>query len=207
MLNNIDILSRVIMDDASHEAMSILEKARMESESITQEGIRKAEELKRTAAKGKGRIDLLCDKAKAVSLAEIEARSEILGRKEEILNEVLGQVQGAFFSLPGGKHYPEVLKGLILHAIGYLKEDGDAFVCRFSERDRAVLSRQILDDLGKRCERDLSLDTMSADIVGGVIVFRTDLRVLYNNSLEAIFERNRQQIRRIAAECIFGREK
>ena len=51
------------------------------------------------------------------------------------------------------------------------------------------------------------MDTMSADIVGGVIVFRTDLRVLYNNSLEAIFERNRQQIRRIAAECIFGREK
>lgn len=207
MLNNIEILSRVLMDDASCEARSILEKARMESESITEEGIRRAEELKRAAMKGKGHIDLVCNKAKAVSLAEFQARSEILGCKEEILSEVLGRVQGRFFSLPGHKNYPEVVKGLIIHALGYLKEDGDAFVCRFNERDRSLLSPRNLDELGKRCERSLSLDAMTADIVGGVIVLRSDFRVLYDNSLEAIFERNRRQMRRVAAECIFEREK
>lgn len=207
MQNNIEILSRVIMDDASREARSLLEKARTESESITEEGIRKAEELKRASMKGKGQMDLLCNKAKAISLAEFQARSEILGRKEEILSEVLRQVQGTFFSLPGHEDYPEILKVLIIHAIAYLKEEGDAFVCRFNEQDRSVLSPQLLNDLGKKCDRTLSLDTTPADIVGGVIVFRSDFRVLYDNSLEAIFERNRQQMRRMAAECIFENER
>ena len=41
------------------------------------------------------------------------------------------------------------------------------------------------------------------DIAGGVIVFRSDLRVFYDNCLEAIFERKRAQLRCMAAECIF----
>jgi len=207
MQNNIEILSKVIMDDASRDVRSILDKARTESESITEEGIRKAEELKRGAMKGKGQIDLLCNKAKAISLAEFQARSEILGRKEEILSGVLQQVQKAFFSLPDREDYPEIVKGLIIQAIKYLKEDGDAFVCRFNERDQSLLSPQIFNDLGKGCDRALSLDTTPADIVGGVIVFRSDFRVLYDNSLEAVFERNRQQMRHMAAECIFENGK
>jgi len=207
MQNNIEILSRVIMDDASHEARSIIDKARMESESITHEGVCKAEELKRGAMKGKGQIDLLFHKAKAISLAEFQARSEILGCKEEILSGVLRQVQGTFFSLPDREDYPGILKGLIIQAIKYLKEDGDAFVCRFNARDQSVLTPRILDELGKGCDRVLTLDTTPADIVGGVIVFRSDFRVLYDNSLEAIFERNRQQVRCMAAECIFENGK
>ena len=49
----------------------------------------------------------------------------------------------------------------------------------------------------------LLLDKSTVDIMGGVIVFRSDLRVFYDNSLEAIFERNRQQMRCMAAEYIF----
>ncbi|MGA1795455.1 MAG: V-type ATP synthase subunit E [bacterium] len=207
MQNNIEILSRVIMDDASHEARSIIDKARMESESITEEGVRKAGGLKRAAMKGKVQIDLSCNKAKAVSLAEFQARSEILGCKEGILSEVLRQVQKIFFSLPDREDYPEIVKGLIMQAIGYLRDDGDAFVCRVNERDRSLLSPQVLEDLGKRCGRTLSLDTTAADIVGGVMLYRTDFRVLYDNSLEAIFERNRRQMRRMAAECIFENGK
>jgi vacuolar-type H+-ATPase subunit E/Vma4 len=206
MLNNIEILSRVIMDDASREAEAILDKARKEFESIREEGFRRAEGLKKTAMKSKGQIDLLCDKAKMVSLAEFQARSEILGRKEAIIKEVLQEIQKVFFALPGRKDYPEILKKLTHQALKYLEADGNEFICRVNERDHSLLSSSILKDLGEKMDKLLSLDKSPVDIVGGIIVFRSDLRVLYDNSLEAIFERNRQQMRCIAAESIFGEE-
>ncbi|UCH00876.1 MAG: hypothetical protein JSU78_02640 [Deltaproteobacteria bacterium] len=203
MLNNIEILSRVIMDDASREAKAILDKARKESDSIKEEGFRKAEELKKEAMKSQGQFDLLCDNAKMVSLAEFQARSEILGRKETIIKEVLQEVKKLFFSLPERKDYPKILKKLIRQALICLEADGSEFICRVNQRDHSLLSSSILKDLGGKTDKLLLLDKSPVDIVGGVIVFRSDLRVFYDNSLEAVFERNIQQMRCMAAEYIF----
>jgi len=206
MLNNMEILSRVIMEDASREAKAILDKARIESAFIREEGIQKAEELKKTARRSKDHTDLSCHQAKLISLEEFRARSEILSRKEEIIKEVLLQIREEFFSLPERGDYPGIMRKLIVHALGHLKADGEAFLCRVRAGDRALLGHDFLDALGRELDKGLSLDPETADIVGGVIVLRSDLRVLYDNSLEAIFERNRQKMRCIAAECIFGKE-
>jgi vacuolar-type H+-ATPase subunit E/Vma4 len=69
-----------------------------------------------------------------------------------------------------------------------------------------LLPSSTLKELGKKTDKVISLDETPADIVGGVIAFRSDLRVLYDNSLEAVFERNRQRMRCLAAECVFGDE-
>lgn len=194
------------MDDASREAKAILDKADIEFAFIREEGIQEAEALRKAAKKGKCQEDLLCNQAKLISLEEFRARSEILGRKEEVLKGILSQIQREFFSLSGRSDYPEVLKKLIRHAISYLKGEGSMFVCRLNSGDWSLLPASIFRELGKEMKKDISLDKTSVDIVGGVIVLRNDLRVLYDNSLEAIFERNRQQMRCMAAECIFGKE-
>ena len=204
MLNNMEILCRVILEDASREAKAILEKARVESESIIEEGRREAGELIKSARKSKSHIDLSCNKAKIISLAEFQSRSEILGRKEKVIDNVLREAQKAFFALPERDNYPGILKNLIVQALKFLDEDGREFVCRVNERDRALLPSSTLMELGKMTEKVISLDDTPAEIVGGVIAFRSDLRVLYDNSLEALFERNRQRMRCLAAECIFG---
>ena len=67
------------------------------------------------------------------------------------------------------------------------------------------MSSSFFKEIGKEAEADVSLDKVPIESVGGVIVFRSDLRVSYDNSLEAIFERNRQQMRCMAAEYIFGK--
>lgn len=206
MLNNIEILSRVIMDDASREADAILDKARKESESIKKEGLQKIEELKKEAIKSKGQIDILCDNAKMVSLAEFQARSEILGLKETIIKDILQEVKKLLFALPERKDYPELLKKLICQALKYLESEGSEFICRVNQRDLSILSSPILKELGAQKDKSISVDESPLDIVGGVIVFRSDLRVSYDNSLEAIFERNRQQMRCMAAELIFEKD-
>jgi V/A-type H+-transporting ATPase subunit E len=202
---NMEILSRVIMDDANKEAEAILEKAKRESVSIKEKGINIANDLIQKNNIYLFQVKLSKNSGKLISLAEFRARSEILGKKEEILKGILRQIQQKFFSLPERADYPEILKKLIINALRYLKGEGSEFVCRVNSRDQSLLSASLFAELGKKMERDISLDKTPLDSVGGVIVFRSDLRVLYDNSLEAIFERNRQQMRCMAAECIFGK--
>lgn len=66
------------------------------------------------------------------------------------------------------------------------------------------MSNKVLDELKEKTGKWVSLDKEPIDIAGGVIVFRADYRVFYDNSFEAIFERKRENLRCIAAECIFG---
>ncbi len=200
---NMEILTRVIMDDAYREAEAILEKAKRESESIREKGIIIANDLIQKNKINLSQVKLSNNSGKLISLAEFRSRSEILERKEAILKGVLRQVQQEFFSIPERADYPEILKKLIIQALRYLKDEGREFLCRLNPRDLSFLSASVLDELGKKAQRDISLDKTPLEGVGGVIVFRSDLRVLYDNSLEAIFERNRQRMRCMAAECIF----
>jgi vacuolar-type H+-ATPase subunit E/Vma4 len=138
-------------------------------------------------------------------MAEFRARSEILQRKEEVLKRVILRVQQDFFSITGRSDYPDILKKLIIDALRCLKREGIEFVCRLNPRDQSLLPASVFKDIGKEAKADVSLDKIPIESVGGVIVFRSDLRVSYDNSLEAIFERKRQQMRCMAAEYIFGK--
>ncbi|MGA1791197.1 MAG: V-type ATP synthase subunit E [bacterium] len=194
------------MDDAHREAESIIEKAKEESKSIRKQGMNTVNDLKNKKNHNLSEVKLSGSHSKLISLEEFRARSEILSRKEEIFKEVLWQIREEFFSLPKRGDYPGIMRKLIVHAMRHLKADGETFLCRVNARDRALLARDFLETPGRELGKELSLDQDYADIVGGVIVLRSDLRVLYDNSLEAIFERNRQQMRCIAAECIFGKD-
>lgn len=203
MLNNMEILSRVIMDDAYREAEAILEKARKESESIREKGISISNDLIKLNKSNLSQVSHSNNSGKLISLAEFRARSEILQRKEEVLKGIILRVQQDFFSLPDRADYADILKKLIIDALRCLKGEGSEFVCRLNPRDRSLVSSSVFKEIGNEEETDISLDKVPTQSVGGVIVFRSDLRVSYDNSLEAIFERNRQQMRCMAAELIF----
>lgn len=204
MLNNLEVLSKVLLEDASHEARMILDKARKEASGIKEEGVRVAEELQRTQKKSRSQVDLVCYKAKMISLAEFKARSEILARKEEILNGILSQLRREFLSLPGKEGYPELLERLIEDALKHLEGEGREFFCQINAEDQRILLPQVLERIGAKLVKGISLDTEPVAISGGAIVQRADQRVLYDNSLEAIFERKRQHMRCMAAEFLFG---
>jgi len=202
---NIDILSKVIMDDAYREAESIIEKAQKEAESIIENGLKDSNIMFYKDKNKFSKVLLYNNKEKTLSLEEFHARSDILARKESIIKEILQHIQQEFYNLPDTQGYLDILKKLIVQALGYLNADGRRFLCRVNERDKSLLDLEFLQEVEKRTNKELSVDNAPADIVGGVIVIRSDQRVLYDNSLEAIFERNRQTIRCMAAELIFGK--
>ncbi|MBN2372675.1 hypothetical protein JXL19_02650 [bacterium] len=201
---NIELLSRVILDDAYREAAAIIEKAKAEAESIRKEGIRASVELRELARRGSDQKELFYNKAKAISLEEFRARSEILNCKENIIRDILMRAEQEFYLLPQHKDYVMILKRLIQDALRHLKSDGREFICRVNERDRILLASSDIESLGESLNMALSLDKVPVEIKGGAILLRSDLRLLYDNSLEAVFERKTQLMRCIISESIFG---
>ena len=68
MLNNMEILSRVIMDDAYRESEAILEKAKKESESIREKGKNIANDLIKLNKSNLSQVSLSSNSGKHISL-------------------------------------------------------------------------------------------------------------------------------------------
>jgi len=203
-MQNVEILSRVIMNDAHKEAELIIEKANRESESIRAKGIKTVDELKSETKNNFGQSIFSINKNKIISIAEFGAKNEILKQKDKIIENILNKIKQEFFSLTEHKDYPLVLNRLIIESFRYLEVEDKKFICRVNLRDQSLLSSTVLDKLSKRLNTSLSLDTDPLNIIGGVVLFPPGCRVLYDNSLEAIFERKKEDMRYIAATCTFN---
>lgn len=215
MFNNGEMLARVIMEDAFQEAEAILEKAEKEAASIREESLKKLAEARRQAetdAPGfsQSRSDMFLGKAKMISQAELQARMELIYQKESVLEGVLQTIRQELFSLPGHPDYPGLMKKLILQGLKWLEQagdleqaGGDEFVCQVNDRDRPCLPSSLMEELGRKSGKKVSLGEQHTEIEGGVIVWRSDGRVLYDNSLEAIFDRWEEAMRSMAARLFF----
>jgi len=200
--NNGEILARVIMEDAFQEAEAILEKAQKEAASIEQEAVRAQVQMRRQAESSQNQMDIFLAKAKMISQAELQARMELIDQKEAILQGVLEALKQEFFSLPRHPDYPSILMKLTLQGLAWL--EGEEFICQTSSRDRAWFTSEVLESLSTESGKKLSVDEEALDIEGGVIVVRRDGRLLYDNSLEAIFQRREEAMRSAAARQFFG---
>ncbi|MCL6584075.1 MAG: V-type proton ATPase subunit E [bacterium] len=201
--SNGEILARVIMEDAFQEAEAILDKARKEAASIQREALRVQAEMRRQAENSQTNLDIFLAKAKMVSQAELAARMEIIGQKEAILQEVLDVVRQELYALVRYPDYAShLLSRLTLEALGWL--EGEEFIIQVNSRDRQLFTDDLLALLSAQSGKKLTLSEQTPDIEGGVIVVRSDGRLLYDNSLEAIFQRSEEVMRSAAARLLFN---
>jgi vacuolar-type H+-ATPase subunit E/Vma4 len=199
--NNGEILARVIMEDAFQEAEAILEKAEKEAASIHKESLKMQAEVRRQAESNQNQLDIFLAKAKMISQAELQARMELIDQKETALQGVLEVVKQEFFSLPRSPDYPSILMKLTLQGLEWL--EGEEFICQVNNRDRTLFNPPVLESMSKESGKKLSLAEQTLDIEGGVIIVRSDGRLLYDNSLEAIFQRREEAMRSAAARLLF----
>jgi vacuolar-type H+-ATPase subunit E/Vma4 len=197
MNHNAEILAGVIMEDAFQEAAAILEKAEKEAVSIREESLKKQRELRQQSEDTRNQIDLFLARAKMISQAELKARMELICRKEAVLENTLQAVKHTFFSLPTCPDYPSLLKRLVLNAVTHL--EGDCFICRVNKRDQCLLNPHLMGELSRQTGKKISLDNECTEIQGGVMVWRSDGRLLFDNSLEGIFHRQIERMRSLAA--------
>jgi vacuolar-type H+-ATPase subunit E/Vma4 len=203
MTSNVEILISVIMEEAFQEAEAILEKAEREAASIREKSLQKRAELLRQEENSRYQSEVHVVKAKMVSQAEWQARMEVIQQKESIIESLLRAVKQEFLSLPRHPRYPLILKQLVIQGLHCL--EGNEFTCYLHERDRALIPPSLVEELIQKTGKKISLDTCSSEMAGGVIVQRSDGRILYDNSLEAIFQRKQEEMRSLAAKHLFTR--
>ncbi len=201
MENNMKILICVIMEDAFKEAEDILEKAKRDAVLIGEQAVQMQKEVLRKNEREKNRLDIFFPKAKMVSKAELEARMEIMRQKESMLQKVLDIIRQELFSLSRNTDYPATLLKLINQGLQFL--EGEEFTCQVNERDKSLLSSSLLDEINWKTGKKITLDEQCLKKNGGVFIKRRDGRVVYDNSLEAIFERRQEELRSAAAEYLF----
>lgn len=199
--NNGEILARVIMEDAFQEAEAILEKAKKEAASIQEESLKAQAEMRRQTESNQNQLDVFLAKAKMISQAELQSRMELVDQKETVLQDVLDVVKKEFFSLSCHPEYPSILVKLTLQGLAWL--EGDEFICQVNSWDRKWFTSSWLESVSKESGKKLSLDDHPLDIEGGVVIIRSDGRILYDNSLEAIFQRKEEVMRSAAARQFF----
>jgi len=199
--NNGEILARVIMEDAFQEAEAILEKSEKEAAGILKESLRVQAEMRRQAESNQSQLDIFLAKAKMISQAELQARMELIDQKEAVLQGALEVVKQEFFSLSRRPDYPSILMRLTLEGLAWL--EGDEFICQTNGRDRTLFTPPVLESMSRESGKELLLDEQVLDIEGGVVIVRSDGRLLYDNSLEAIFQRREEVMRSAAARQFF----
>ncbi|MEW6381313.1 MAG: V-type ATP synthase subunit E family protein [bacterium] len=199
--NNGEILARVIMEDAFQEAEAILEKAKKEAASIQQESVRVQAQMRQQAESSQSQLDIYLAKAKMISQAELSARMEIIGQKEAILQDVLSAVRQELYALARHPDYASILMRLTREALSWL--EGDEFSVQVNGRDRRLFTPKVLEELSAESGKRLMLSEQAIDAEGGVIVIRSDGRLQYDNTLEAIFQRREETMRSAAARLLF----
>lgn len=198
-----EIFAQVIMEDVVLEAKEILQKAEKQAASIRDESKNQEKKIRQQGENDQSLMEAFLAKSRMISQAEIKSRMEIINLEESILKEIIGSIKEEFFSLPKEASYPSLLLKLIIKGLGFL--EGERFLCQVNEQDRLLLSPDCLKEIGLKIGKEVSLDQRSIPIKGGVIMVRDDGRVLYDNSLEGIFERQYEKIRSLGALYLFER--
>ncbi len=201
MSNNAEILISVIMEEAFQEAESVLRKAEKEAACIRESSQQEKANLLKQKTTCRNQAEPFFLKAKMVSQAELQARMEIIHQKEAIFQKNFETLQKEFFSLHLHQDYPFLMKKLILQSLNSL--EGSKFILQVNERDYYLLSTSFIEEIVKETGKEIYPDQQYRDIRGGVITVRCDGKVLYDNSLEAIFQRQEEAIRSLVSQHLF----
>lgn len=186
MGNEQKMIDRIIAD-AKQEAQEILDKAKSEADLKVNSANEKAEKEMASYTK---LAEAEAEKAasKEISGAYMEAKKQILSKKQEILEEVILEAKNKLLNLKDNE-YEEIILNMIEKSC---TDDSEIVL---SKKDKKTLK----DVLSKK---GIKVSDETRDITGGFIVKKGDIE--YNYSFEAIIAVEHEYIEQIAAEILFN---
>jgi len=185
------------IENAKKRAEEIINKAEKDAEEIMNKEIKIAHEK------------IKMEERRRLAEISLKMKEIILRERETIFNEVLNEVKRRLHEFKKTDRYPSILQELILEgceAIG-----GGDLVIKIDSKDKEIdiniekLKRIIEERMGGKVNISIVFDNISE--FGGVIVSTPDGSIVYNNTLDAILERNFDDIRRIITKSILEGER
>ncbi|MFQ5710498.1 MAG: V-type ATP synthase subunit E [Candidatus Geothermarchaeales archaeon] len=202
---------KVGMRRATDESVNkISQEAQEEAKRIIAEAKKKAEAIREEKMRAK-RAELEAEERAELAMTRMEWRRKILEVKAECLNQVFEEAEKRLrdvIKAEGKPKYNEILLDLAVE--GAVKMRGKRFIILSNARDRETL-RDGLKRIKKRVgeikgeEVDIELGEEELKSMGGVMVYTSDMRQYYNNTLEARLLKSRERLKGEVFEMLFRR--
>ncbi len=193
--------SKAILEEAQQEAEGILDLARREADRIIEDAQGELEDIYQTESPRAATQMAKSRYKQLVAAAELDARKQMILTQERLMAEVERQVKDRLLHLRRDATYPALLAQLTREGLAQL--DGDRFDIIVSEDDRSLISDAFLKELMADTGKTLRVSDRSEPGIAGVIIQRADKRVQCDNTLQAIYRRQDEDLRLMIAQQLF----
>ncbi len=194
--------SQAILEEAKQEADGIVDLARREAERILDGARAELDQIYATESPHVKKQQAQTRYNQIVSAAELEIRRQKLLTQERLIAEVQKQVKERLLQIQNDPRYPDILVSLICRGLTEL--EGDAFEVIVAPEDRHLVTDEMLTGLREETKETVILSEQSQEGITGVIIQRTDKRVMCDNSFQAILHRQQDELRLLIAQELFG---
>lgn len=198
--DNLESLSRAILNDAHTEADQILAEAKAKADAIRQNAQNQAEvERKDTLAHAAQEAQRL--HSQAIATSELKARTLQLKHREKLLENVFSQVRQQLSSVVQWSDYNQVALYLLREALGQLNTNKATI--RADEFTQKLFTEEVLEQVSQDMKINLKLGH-PLEHGTGVMVETADGHLHYDNTLETRLNRIQNQIRMQVYHLLMG---
>jgi vacuolar-type H+-ATPase subunit E/Vma4 len=197
---NIELLSRAMLNEAKAEAEQVLVEAQKNADAIRQKAQEKAaagsDEILERARQEADRLH-----GQAVATTIMKARTLELERREKLLDGVFNSAKSDIPSIQQWTDYPEIALRLLNEAIDQLKTS--KVVVHADAKTQATFTKSKLDEISK--ERNVEIVFSKTLEKGtGVVVETSDGHLYYDNTLETRLSRLQNSLRSPVYRILIG---
>jgi vacuolar-type H+-ATPase subunit E/Vma4 len=184
-------LKNELIGDAKSEAKRIAQETEKEKKEILKEAEKKKAAVLAEAEKEANAL-VEDEKREQYAAIQLKAKRVVSEAKENTVNQNMDKVWKEFAKAGKDKNYPALMQKLIKQGLESL---GEQAVVQVNAKDKSLA--------GKYAK---NINKTAADISGGAIISSSDGRIIINNSLEALYDEHKEEIRRVVFGQLFGGE-
>jgi vacuolar-type H+-ATPase subunit E/Vma4 len=195
--SSVNELCRQILADAEAEAQKSLERARRVAGERMKNAHAEVEKYRNGLLKS-AREKSQTARRKILSSVSLESKKIRLKEKGDLIDGAMKLVRERFFAFAGSDAFTDYLKNLIVEGVLALK--GEEFVIETNSTHSAIVNDSTLKELEQDISKkhglvvrlELSIEELKD---AGVKVYTKDGRMLFDNSVKAIFKRQQDDLR------------
>jgi vacuolar-type H+-ATPase subunit E/Vma4 len=182
-------LKNELIGDAKSEAKKIAQETEKEKKEILKEADKQKQGVLEQAAEEANAM-VEDEKREQYAAIQLKAKRLVSEAKENTVNQNMDKVWKEFAKAGKEANYASLMQKLIRQGLESL---GEQAVVQVNSKDKSLA--------GKYAK---NVSKTAADISGGAIISSADGRIVINNSLEALFDEHKEEIRRLVFGQLFG---
>ncbi len=175
-MNNKESIINKIIQDATDNAKSNLEKANNQAEEIISAAKAAAEQFQEQNKEKPNALasDII---ARSLSVSKLDCRKLTLVAKKQIIDDIFGE-SIEYFRTKKSKEYVDFVNMLIEKNA----QDGDVVIV--GEKDKQLLDKAWLEKLAKKIKKNITLSEQAGEFNGGIILSSQN----YGNQFSYLFQ-------------------